>query len=177
LQAVSGVPDGGSALPAPEPGEARAAAGVLAGIARHAMAKGPMEVLDTAVIGLDFGVEGDFRGRRKPGGTGKRQVTLMERGDWEAATAELGIAPPWWERRCNLLVEGFDLPQRAGARLRIGADVVLEVTVEDDPCTRMDQVAPGLMAALVPDWRGGACARVLAGGTIVVGDQIRIEEP
>jgi MOSC domain-containing protein YiiM len=136
-----------------------------------------MEVLASAQISVEGGVEGDFRGRRKPGGTGKRQVTLMERGDWEAATAEVGMVLPWWERRCNLLVDGLDLPQRAGARLQIGADVVLEVTVEDDPCARMDAVAPGLFAALRPDWRGGVCARVLAGGAITVGDQIRIEEP
>lgn len=135
-----------------------------------------MEVLERAEVNLDGGLQGDHRGRRKPGSTGKRQVTLMERGDWEAATAEVGLTRPWWERRCNLLVDGLDLPQRAGALLRIGSDVLLEVTVEDDPCARMDQVAPGLFAALLPDWRGGACARVLAGGGIAVGDEIRIEE-
>jgi MOSC domain-containing protein YiiM len=30
--------------------------------------------------------------------------------------------------------------------------------------------------ALVPDWRGGAGAQVIAGGTVSVGDEIRIEE-
>ena len=121
-----------------------------------------------------LGIVGDCRGVLK--GTGKRQVTLMERGDWEAATAELGLVLPWWERRCNLLVDGLDLPRRAGARLRIGRDVMLEVTVEDDPCVRMDAVAPGLFAALIPDWRGGACARVISGGWIAVGDVIEVEQ-
>ena len=40
---------------------------------------------------------------------------------------------------------------------------------------RMDALVPGLFEALLPDWRGGACTRVLAGGTIAVGDTIRIE--
>ena len=35
-----------------------------------------------------------------------------------------GTTSPWQERRANLLVDGFDLPQRAGVRLRIGDGVV-----------------------------------------------------
>jgi MOSC domain-containing protein YiiM len=53
---------------------------------------------------------------------------------------------------------------------------VLEVTRHTDPCERMEALAPGLFAALTPDWRGGACTRVLMGGRIAVGDEIRIEE-
>lgn len=136
-----------------------------------------MEQIDRAEVSQAAGVAGDCRGVRKPGGTGRRQVTLMERGDWTAALAEIGRDIPWRERRANLLVDGFDLPQRPGARLRLGADVVLEVTCECDPCHRMDALSPGLFAALRPEWRGGVCSRVLAGGVIAVGDPIRIEEP
>jgi len=151
--------------------------GTIAGIARHARAKAPMEVIDDVEITIKAGLHGDFRGRVKPGGKGRRQVTLLERSDWDAAMAEVGRYIPWYERRANLLVDGFDLPQIPGTRLRIGADVVLEVTRHTDPCDRMDALAPGLFAALTPDWRGGACTRVLMGGRIAVGDEIRIEEP
>jgi MOSC domain-containing protein YiiM len=106
----------------------------------------------------------------------KRQVTLIERGDWEAALAEVGRSIPWQERRSNLLVDGLDLPQMPGVRLRIGADVVLEITRETDPCERMEALADGLKAALLPDWRGGACTKVIHGGHIAVGDTIRIED-
>ena len=75
-----------------------------------------------------------------------------------------------------MLVEGFDLPQIAGAKLRIGNDVLLQITRETDPCERMEALAPGLRAALMVDWRGGACSRVLAGGIIRVGDTVRVEE-
>lgn len=152
-------------------------AGFIAGIARHGRPKGPMDVIHRAEVTLEGGIAGDFRGVRKPGGSGKRQVTLIERIDWDAAMAEVGHNLPWWERRANLLIDGLDLPQRAGARLRIGRDVVLEVTCQTDPCERMEKLAAGLFAALTPDWRGGACSRVLAGGVIAVGDPIRIEEP
>ncbi|APX67680.1 MOSC domain-containing protein [Sphingomonas yabuuchiae] len=149
--------------------------GRLAGIARHAVPKGPMEVIDTAIVTLEGGVEGDVRGRIKPGGRGRRQVTLIERADWDAALAEIGRDIPWQERRANLLVEDFDLPQIPGTRLRIGT-VLLQITMECDPCHRMDAIADGLQAALTPDWRGGVCTRVIEGGTIRIGDNIRIEE-
>ena len=150
-------------------------AGTLAGIARHARPRGGMETLERVTVTLDGGLDGDLRGLVKPGGRGRRQVTLIERGDWDAATRELGVDTPWFARRANLLVDGLDLPQTPGTRLRIGATVVLEITCECDPCSRMDALAPGLFAALVPDWRGGACARVRAGGEIAIGDRIEID--
>lgn len=150
-------------------------AGRLIGIARHARSRAPMELVERVQVTLEGGIQGDFRGgmRGKPH---KRQVTLIERGDWEWATAAVGHDIPWQERRSNLLVEDFDLPQVAGVVLRIGAEVVVEITRETDPCERMEALAAGLKAALLPDWRGGACAKVISGGTIAVGDRIRIEE-
>jgi MOSC domain-containing protein YiiM len=149
--------------------------GRIAGIARHAIPKGPMEVIDRATVTLEAGIAGDFRGAMK-GKPYKRQVSLIEAADWDAAMAEVGHAIPWEQRRANLLVEGLDLPQIVGARLRIGADVVLEVRDETNPCERMEALAPGLRAALTPDWRGGVLTMVIQPGEIVVGDSIRIEE-
>jgi MOSC domain-containing protein YiiM len=149
--------------------------GRIAGIARHQFPKAPMEIIEHARVTLDGGIAGDFRGAMK-GKPYKRQVSLIEAGDWAAAMAEVGHNIGWEQRRANLLVEGLDLPQRAGVRLRIGADVVLETAVETDPCERMEALAEGLRAALTPDWRGGVCAMVIAGGEIAVGDEIRIEE-
>ena len=135
-----------------------------------------METLDSVQVSIESGLAGDFRGAVKPGGRGRRQVSLLERGDWDAAMAETGHSLPWQERRANLLVDGLDLPRVPGTRLRIG-DVVLEITQECDPCSRMETLAPGLKAALAPDWRGGALARVIAGGRIAVGDMIEVEHP
>jgi MOSC domain-containing protein YiiM len=150
--------------------------GVLAGIARHGRPRGPIEILDSVRVTVEAGLAGDFRGAVKPGRKAKRQVSLIERTDWDAAMAELHVDHHWSARRANLLVEGLDLPQRAGATVRIGDEVTLEITVECDPCSRMEEVEPGLKAALTPDWRGGALARVVSGGEIRVGDSIRVEE-
>ncbi len=150
--------------------------GTIAGIARHAFPKAPMELIDQVAITVKGGLHGDFRGTVKPGGHGRRQVTLIERADWNAAMAEVGHNIAWQERRANLLVDGLDLPQVPGMLLRIG-DVVLEITRQTDPCERMEYVAEGLRAAMAADWRGGVCTRVKAGGGIAVGDEIGIEEP
>jgi MOSC domain-containing protein YiiM len=149
--------------------------GRIAGIARHDRPLGPMDVLDRAELIEGQGIAGDFRGTRKAGSAGQNGVVLIEAGDWAAASAECGAEVPWHERRGNLLVEGLDLPQVAGARLRIGHEVLVEITQECAPCERMEALHPGLRSALEPDWRAGARARVLRGGEVAVGDEIRIE--
>ena len=135
-----------------------------------------MEVLNSAELVEGQGVDGDFRGTRKAGSAGQNGVVLIEAGDWAAAVAECGAAVPWHERRGNLLVEGLDIPQHPGARLRIGSDVLVEITQECAPCERMEAVAAGLRAALTPDWRGGVTTRVLEGGPISIGVAVEIDE-
>ncbi|KQN90072.1 molybdenum cofactor biosysynthesis protein [Sphingomonas sp. Leaf231] len=150
--------------------------GTLLGIARHARSRAPMELVDRVEVTVDGGIRGDFRGAMR-GKPYRRQVTLIERGDWAAAMTEVGQTIAWQERRANLLVDGIDLPQVAGIRLRIGTNVVVAITRECDPCERMEAIAAGLRAALTADWRGGACAMVVEGGWIAAGDEIRIEKP
>ena len=147
--------------------------GRIAGIARHDRPLGPIEVLDSAELIEGQGIAGDFRGTHKAGVEGRRGLSLIEAGDWAAAMAECGADLPWSERRANLLVEGFDLPQQPGVKLSVG-EAVIEITDECDPCARMEALHPGLRAALEPDWRGGALARVLKGGRVKIGDEIGV---
>jgi MOSC domain-containing protein YiiM len=134
-----------------------------------------MEVLSESGISPEQGVFGDYRGRAKPNGrVARRQVSILRQEDWAAAEAELGITLPWTMRRANLLIAGLDLPRAAGTIIAIG-DVRLRVTVECDPCRRMDEQHAGLWPALVPDWRGGYLTTVIAGGHARLGDQVRIE--
>jgi MOSC domain-containing protein YiiM len=139
-----------------------------------------METLGQVAVTADEGVHGDFRGAVRPGKPPRRQVSLIEADSWAAAMAELGRegdrAIPWYERRANLLVEGLCLPREAGKVVAIGPMLRIEITRECDPCSRMEEIAPGLKAVLIPDWRGGVLGRVIADGEIAVGDEIRIEE-
>lgn len=160
--------------------EAKAQLGSLAGIARHARPRGPMETLDHVAVNQREGVHGDFRGAVRPGKFPRRQVTLMEAESWAAAMAELGRRSedqvPWYERRVNLLVEGLRLPRERGPIIVIGPSLRIEVTGECDPCSRMEEIASGLKAVLTPDWRGGVTGRVIEDGEIAVGDEVRIVE-
>ena len=70
-------------------------------------------------------------------------------------------------------LQGVRLKETTGAIIAIG-DVRLEVSGETDPCGRMDELEPGLRAALEPDWRGGVCCRVLHGGAVADGMPVTI---
>jgi MOSC domain-containing protein YiiM len=148
--------------------------GRLLGIARHARPRGPMETIDHAQVTIAEGVQGDFRGSLKPG-RNKRQVTLLAAEDWRDAIHDLKIDVAWEQRRANLLVEGLPLAGATGARIIFESGLVLEVTGECDPCTRMDEIVSGLKAALLPRWRGGVTTKVIESGLIRVGDNVRIE--
>lgn len=148
--------------------------GRLLGIARHDRPRGAMETLDHADVTVEQGIHGDFRGSLKPG-RNKRQVTVLGAEGWDQALHELGTQVSWEQRRVNLLIEGLALERSAGARILFDSGLVLEVTGECDPCSRMEEVAVGLKAVLLPHWRGGVTTRVLEGGPIRVGDNVRIE--
>ena len=118
---------------------------------------------------------GDCNGVSRAGKPSSRLVTLLAVEGWRAALSEAGMDLPWQERRANLYVGDIRLPRTPGTRIAVGAAVVLEVTRECNPCFKMEALAPGLEAALTPDWRGGVCTVVVTEGAIAVGDTIRIE--
>lgn len=135
-----------------------------------------MEVITQARVTCELGVAGDVRGVFQPGRRNARQVSLLDAQSWQDALAVLGQDVPWQERRANLLVGGIRLPRRSGAIIAIGPSLRIETTGECDPCQRMDEIVPGLQAALVPFWRGGVLGRVIADGDIAIGDEVRIEQ-
>lgn len=143
--------------------------GTLLGIAYRDGSRLPMREIDATRISLDAGVARDFRGQKR----GPRQVTLLCAEKWHAACAELGIELPWTTRRANLLVNGLPIgAECVGRTLRVGT-ALLRITLETNPCGRMDEQYRGLKRALLPDWRGGACCEVLEDGDIAVGDPVQ----
>ncbi len=144
--------------------------GILSGIARRDRRRAPMEAIASGQISSQAGLHGDSKGLKFL----KRQITVLSLEDWRAALADLGAEDlPWTGRRANLLVERITLPRARGAILAIGP-VRLEVTGQTYPCSRMEEVRPGLLKALAPDWRGGVTCRVLEGGAIALGDAVRV---
>lgn len=155
--------------------------GRLLGIARRQRPRARMEELRSVAVTAAAGVQGDFRGAVRPGRKPRRQVSLMEIESWRAALDDLnasdlfGERPVWHSRRANLLVEGLRFPRETGYVVAIGQSLRIAITMECDPCSRMEEVVPGLKGALMPDWRGGVLGMVLEDGEIAVGDEIRIE--
>jgi MOSC domain-containing protein YiiM len=102
-------------------------------------------------------------------------VILLAEEAWADATAELRADLPPSTRRANLLLFGIDLEETRGRVLKIGP-ACLRIWFECAPCHQMDEACSGLRQALHPHWRGGACAEILEGGEIRVGDEVVWEE-
>lgn len=144
--------------------------GEVTGIALREKPRAPMQLLTQSEITVEAGLTGDFRGAVRG-----RQVTVLTEEGWRAACAELGEELPWITRRANLLVRGVDLTGRIGARLKIGA-AVLVITDECDPCSVMEKAHKGLRKALMPGWRAGATCRVARSGLVRLGDKAELLE-
>ena len=145
--------------------------GVLEAIWVKRVHRGPMDARESATLIAGKGLEGSV------GRSSRRQVTLIEREVWDALMRETGANAPPSTRRANLMVSGVPLFDTRKRILRIG-DTRLEIAGETKPCERMEEAVPGLRAAMYRDWRGGAFAKVIAGGVIRVGDTVEwVQEP
>jgi len=83
----------------------------------------------------------------------------------------------------NVTTRGIDLLGLGrGTRLRLGTDAVVEVTGLRNPCAQLDELQPGLMAAVLDRDVDGRLVRkagimgvVLTDGTVTAGSPIRVE--
>jgi MOSC domain-containing protein YiiM len=164
-------------------------------LARHFPSRGRVDAIylrpgrDMAAVSVQSamalegrGLEGDRSASGARAGH-KRQVTLIQ-------AEHLPLIASWTGRRQidpaalrrNLVVAGLNLLAARSPfadrplQLRIGADVVLELTGPCDPCARMEEgLGPGGYNAM--RGHGGLTARVLAGGRLRRGDAIRVDVP
>lgn len=143
--------------------------GRLAGIWIKRVHRGPMDATPSAELVAGRGLRGDATQG------GRRQLTIMSLERWQTLTAHLPGPPSPAIRRANLLVEGLDLEDSRGRVLRIG-EARVRIFGETRPCHQMDEVCPGLQAALSPPWGGGAFGEILEGGAIAVGSPVAWED-
>jgi MOSC domain-containing protein YiiM len=120
-------------------------------------------------IGLDevrVGPKG-FEGDVHAGTSSRRQVLLLSR----CVLEQFALTPGTLSE--NLVIDGLDVMKLAsGQQLHIG-NVILEVTVECEPCIQMDRLRSGLRQEL----RGkrGMFASVIVPGIIHVGDPVHVD--
>lgn len=141
----------------------------LIGIAVRPAHGAAMEARDRVGVTVETGLEGDYLSRHC-----SRQVTLLSTESWGEVCRDQGMDLPWTVRRANLLIEGHVFGMADLGRVVQIGDVRLRISRETMPCRKMDQAYPGLQEVIRLDWRGGVCCRVLQGGTLTVGDEIRI---
>lgn len=157
-------------------------------------AHGPQKTPQLAIRLVEgLGVEGDAhagarvkhrsRARFNPGLPNLRQVHLIH----EELIDELNgkgfeVTPAYLGE--NVTTRGVDLlglPR--GARLKLGADAVVEVTGLRNPCVQIERLQAGLMQACLEERDGvlvrkaGVMGVVLAGGEVRAGDAVAIELP
>ena len=126
----------------------------------------PMEEVDRVVVLTGKGIEGD-RHLRSDGPRSQRQILLMDRETLSRFQLDDGVI------RENVTVEGLEFSNlKDEDKVCVGSDVVLRITGECEPCSRMDEIRQGLKEEL--KGQRGMLAYAESGGTISVGDPIRV---
>lgn len=128
--------------------------------------RGPMDPVQQAELRAAQGLVGNADQG------GKRQVTLISRGEWDRVSEAMADHLDPAIRRANVLISGIRLEGTRGRVLRIGS-CRFRINGETRPCERMDEAAPGLRNVMRnPGWAGGAYAESLDDGAIALGDPV-----
>jgi len=102
-----------------------------------------------------------------------RHLTLIAAEDLERLAGDTGIILNSGEHRRNIVTRGIDLSALLGARFRIGEVECIGIR-PCPPCAHLEELTQeGVLRGLARG--GGVRAEILSGGTIRVGDAIRIE--
>ena len=129
----------------------------------------PMKIVDDATVITGDGIEGD-RHRRADGRRTQRQILLMDRETISKFDLRDG------DVRENITVEGLDFSAlKDGDKVAIGSEVILRITGDCEPCSRMDELRDGLKDEL--DGQRGMLAFAEKGGIISNGDSIATVTP
>ena len=131
----------------------------------------PLSVPEAEVL-TDQRLAGDHA---SPKTGGKRQVTLIQHEYLAAVAGFLGLPEPIAPGRLrrNLVVKGLNLLALKGRQIQIGDEVLLDITGECHPCSRMEEeLGPGGYNAM--RGYGGLTAHIAQGGIIRVGDAVRV---
>jgi MOSC domain-containing protein YiiM len=127
-----------------------------------------MKSIDRVEVAAGAGLAGD-----RYENTRHRHVSVFSTGELAEASARFGTdIDPALTRR-NVLVDGGLLPRTPGARMQLGA-LHIEVVRDAAPCKMLDmEIGDNARASMRR--RAGVICRVLTGGTLQVGDMLRVD--
>jgi MOSC domain-containing protein YiiM len=148
--------------------------GRLEWIGPRPVRRAPAISVQEAELKTDSHLLGDHA---RPKSGGKRQITLIQHEHLAAVAGYLGLDAPLDPARLrrNLAVSGLNLLALKNRRIQIGDEVILDITGECHPCSRMEEeLGPGGYNAM--RGHGGLTAHIAQGGVIRVGDVVRVLE-
>ncbi len=120
-----------------------------------------------AVLRPEQGLEGDAHA-----GPGHRQVSLLSSESIEGARSR-GLEVSFGDFAENIATVGIDWKTvPVGTRVRLGPEAILEITQIGKECHTRCAIFYKAGDCIMP--REGVFARVLRGGTVRVGDEVRI---
>ncbi|WP_234734447.1 MOSC domain-containing protein [Tellurirhabdus bombi] len=130
--------------------------------------RGDVKVVTEVEVSEQNGLIGDHYSGR----SGNRHVTLIQAEHLPvvASMVELESIDPALLRR-NLVVSGLNLLALKDHLVKIGTEVVLQITGHCHPCSRME-VNLGAGGYNAMRGHGGLTARVVQGGVIRLGDEV-----
>ena len=143
-------------------------------IGQRPVRREPLVSMSEAELKTDSHLLGDHA---RPKAGGKRQVTLIQHEHLAAVASYLGLDAPLAPGRLrrNLVVSGLNLLALKNRQIRIGDDIILDITGECHPCSRMEEeLGAGGYNAM--RGHGGLTAHIAQGGRIRVGDAVRVME-
>ncbi len=125
--------------------------------------------LKEALLVAGVGIEGDCKGGHSP----DRQLNLLSQ-EWLEALAHAGYLTGPGQFGEQMIIGGLAVETLApGARLRLGGEALIEVAKERTGCSRLEAAQGKSILGIGPL---GVLARVITGGTVKVGDEVKVLE-
>jgi len=126
----------------------------------------PSKIVQSANFVAGLGIEGDRHATEREERQGY-QVLIVD----NETLQKLGLEPGLIKEQVT--TTGIDVASlEAGQQLALGDDVVIEISKDAAPCSRMEEIRPGLQTEL--EGCRGMLASIVTGGTVNVGDTIRV---
>ena len=125
-----------------------------------------MKSVDSAIFKFGEGIEGDSHSTPRKE-RADYQVLLIESETLKSLSLAHGVVKE------NVTTSGMNLSSLTiGHKLSIGNEVQLKISKPCAPCSRMDEIRPGLQHIL--EGKRGMLATVITSGQVRCGDEIRL---